>query len=100
MKVQKNGKFVKVTADAGMNLYFNHSFCKMIYAPQVDINSLKEYSDAECTEEGKVWYAPQGYHYVHKETKEDKGVLVVILEGDDIRNYDELEVIDYDKIGE
>lgn len=93
MKIQKNGKFVKVVADAGKSLYFNHAFCQMIYAPQLDTASLKEYSDAECTEVGKVWYAPEGYHYVKKENEEDKGALVVILEGDDIRNYDLVEQV-------
>lgn len=93
MKVQKNGKFIKVVADAGKSLYFNHSFCQMIYAPQLDTASVKEYSDEECTEAGKVWYAPEGLHYVSKETQEDKGALVVILEGDDIRNYDLVEQV-------
>lgn len=93
MKIQKNGKFVKVVADAGKSLYFNHSFCKMIYAPQLDTASLKEYSDEELTEVGKVWYAPEGYHYIKREGEEDKGGLVVILEGDDIRNYDLVEQV-------
>lgn len=92
MKIEKNGKFVKVTADVGKSLYFNNSFCQMIYAPQLDTNSLKEYTDEECTEVGKVWYAPEGYHYVNRETQEEKEV-VVILDGDDIRNYDLMEKV-------
>ena len=87
MKIEKNGKFIKVIADVGKNLYFNNSFCKVIYAPQLDTDSVTEYTDEECTEAGKVWYAPEGYHYVNKETQEDKGTLVVIIAGDDIRNY-------------
>ena len=93
MKIQKNGKSIKVSADIGKSLYFNHSFCQMIYAPTLDMNAVKEYSDEECTEAGKVWYAPEGLHYVSKETQEDKGTLVVILEGDDIRNYDLVEQV-------
>lgn len=93
MKIEKNGKFVKVTADVGKSLYFNHSFCQMIYAPQLDTNSLKEYANEECAEVGKVWYAPEGYHYIKREGEEDKGALVVILEGDDIRNYDLVEQV-------
>lgn len=93
MRVERNGKFTKIMADIGKNLYFNHSFCKIIYSPQLDINAIKEYTDEECTEPGKVWYAPEGYHYVHKTTEEDKGTLVVIIEGDDIRNYNLVEKV-------
>lgn len=91
MKIEKNGKFTKVSADTDKTLYFNHSFCKMIYSKVLDINAIKEYEDAELTEPGKVWYAPTGMYYANKETGEDKGAVVVIVEGDDIRNYDLME---------
>lgn len=93
MKIQKNGKSIKVSADIGKSLYFNHSFCQMIYAPTLDMNAVKEYTNEELTEVGKAWYAPEGYHYINRESEEDKGTLVVITEGDDIRNYDLVEQV-------
>lgn len=93
MKIQKNGKSIKVSADIGKSLYFNHSFCQMIYAPTLDMNAVKEYTNEELTKPGKAWYAPEGYHYINRESEEDKGTLVVITEGDDIRNYDLVEQV-------
>lgn len=91
MKIERNGKLTKVAADKGKTLYFNLSFCKMIYSQNIDTSAIKEYDDAELTEVGKVWYAPQRMYYVNRETQEDKGAVVVITEGDDIRNYDLME---------
>nr|DAH61375.1 MAG TPA: hypothetical protein [Caudoviricetes sp.] len=94
MKIERNGKLIKVAADKDKSLYFNHSFCKMIYSQNLDTSAIKEYEDAELTEVGKVWYAPEGMYYMNAETEEDKGAIVVITEGDDIRNYMLMERVD------